>query len=185
MTGRDAGPRRRVELDAEAALAAGDLRRAAAIVERAKGSELGDERAGMLALIHTLTPAILWPVSPDAMPTLRRLAALSLLWGEDGPAHRAVPDGFWTGIHLDPVTAARMLIFAAYHRVRLETWRELDRPGRRQYRVDPIDDPDHCAACRALAARPPVLRLEDIPELPHPGCTSPMGCRCAVRRERR
>lgn len=178
--------RRQAEVDTEAALAAGELGRAAQIAMQARGwGELGEDGARALELIHTLTPAILWPVSPDAMPILRRLAAMSFLWGEDGPAERAIPDGFWTGIHLDPLTAARMLLFAAYHRVRLENWRMLDMPGRRQYRVDAIDDPDNCAACRALAARPPVLRLEDIPELPHPGCTSPRGCRCGPRRERR
>ncbi len=139
----------------------------------------------MLQLIYELTPAILWPVSPDAMPTLRRLAALSFLLGEDRPAERIVPEGFGTGIHLDPVTAARMLIFAAYQRVRVEAWTSLDGGRlRRRYPIHAVGDQDTCAACRDFAARPAATTLQEIPEIPHPQCTSPMGCRCYVARER-
>lgn len=34
---------------------------------------------------------------------------------------------------------------------------------------------DSCPYCKAMAG---VYELDDVPELPHEGCSHPLGCRC-------
>lgn len=130
----------------------------------------------LLSLIHQLRPGILSGVPEQNWATIRRLAALSALWGSDRLAAQGIPGGYSTEIHLEPLAAARMLLFAASDRLRRLGMQRL--PG--QFAVSVVGDGNTCETCAMLASLP-AMSLEDVPELPHPGCTSPIGCRCLVR----
>jgi hypothetical protein len=129
-----------------------------------------DQAAALLADVIELyqaRPTILHGITEDMLETLRPAAAMMMLWGENR-LHQKIE----TGIHLPGDVVARMLIFSVNAARSLSQMRStgiLNQVG-----ICAIDD--SCNECRerALHRYPPT----NVPELPHPACTHPMGCRC-------
>jgi hypothetical protein len=122
----------------------------------------------------TSHPGILRSVGPEAMQQLRTAAILRELFGDE--VAPLLPTGFAAPSHLDDETAARMLLFYAWEQARRRQHREVAA-------VFPFaevrcaGDGSSCEPCRRLAGS---YALSAVPELPHPACTSPLGCRCST-----
>lgn len=125
-----------------------------------------------LRVISKGTPQILRNIEPSILGTLRLAAGAMFLWGGN-TATPWLPDGFATGTHLDADTAARMLLFHASHVRQIEEYGEL---GVLTVEITPVSDDRTCAPCQAIQGR--SFQLAAAPELPYPGCTSEIGCRC-------
>lgn len=130
----------------------------------------------LLVLRHVFasTPAILRTVDADVLPHLRLAAGMMHLWG-DSKGRKWVGAIRRTGGHLDPSTAARMLVFAGLHRAALESYRVA---GVRKIQVLAANDADVCPECRRQSEV--AYDMDDCPEIPIPGCTSSRGCRCST-----
>lgn len=115
-------------------------------------------------------PAILAKVPPERFAVLQEVAAMAALFGTN-TTRRDFPEDFDTGMHLAPDVAARMLIFHASAQRDLENFR---RAGFKFVKTMPA--PDSCPHCVALSKK--RFPLAKAPDLPHPGCTHEMGCRC-------
>jgi hypothetical protein len=111
---------------------------------------------------------------PDSdFQDLRLAAGMMYLWGTN-QASQWLPAGFETGKPMDADAAARMLGFHANHQRRLADYR-----GHvKTVQILGANDRLTCPACKKLANR--KYRLDDVPELPCPDCTSEMGCRCMI-----
>lgn len=132
---------------------------------------LGDVRD--LRTIFSARPGILAGLPEDAWESLRVAAGMMLLWGKNR-ATEWLPANF-VGIERfdDDDTAARMLVFYARSQRDLEAYRQA---GVTKVRVLGCDD--SCSACRRLMSG--TYALANVPELPHPGCTHEIGCRCTL-----
>jgi hypothetical protein len=134
----------------------------------------GADPAGVvpdLAAIFAGVPKILSRAGAEELEVLRVAAASSLLWG-DRSEDRWLPEGFVSASGFDNDVAVRMYVFYARHVSEIERMRGIVRT----VKLSPVDDHATCDACRALEGR--TFALRNAPELPHPACTSPMGCRC-------
>ena len=129
----------------------------------------------VLETIYSRVPGILKGLNPTALPALRTGAAMSYLWGT-GRAKPWMPADLVTGCRLDAETCARMFIFLGYSR------RTLDEFFEKSYGVvhgaEILAAPDACPTCAALNGV--RFRPGEVPEIPHPECTSTKGCRCAL-----
>ncbi|MBO6940925.1 MAG: SAP domain-containing protein [Deltaproteobacteria bacterium] len=132
-----------------------------------------DEQLVVLQLLAAAQPAILHTVARESMGTLRLAAALTHFFGRAG--RESVPAGFAAGSHLDDETAVRMMSFHINHLRRRETYLSI---RVEQVSVSSCDDERTCEACKALDGR--SFSGKAIPEMPHPHCTSPSGCRCTI-----
>jgi hypothetical protein len=133
-----------------------------------------------LKIILETTPRIVGRhVGSDRLPPLRLAAAMMYLWGAR-TCFPWLPKPYETGSDMDPDTAARMLLFHASHHESLANYRKLASEGLtpKWYEVLRVSDPTCCECCRALPKR--FYSLKGIPELPHPNCTAPLGCRCTL-----
>ena len=134
-----------------------------------------DDQVWVLRSIFSCRPKILAGLRKEAWTPLRMAAAQSALWGTQ--TSRWAPKNIETGIHLDPATAARMILFWVYNQRQLEILRGFPDPVT-AVQIVSIQDGNTCLACRELHGR--EYRLARVPELPYPNCTSRMGCRCMI-----
>lgn len=130
-----------------------------------------------MGFLASARPRLLWFLSDDEVRWVKWAAAHDLLWGE---TKVAVPDELNCG-HLEDADAlVRMMVFATYHLERTALAPDLPRRERGTiWQVRAVGDHQGCDACN----RRHLTRgtLDELGELPHPGCTSPIGCRCLVR----
>lgn len=124
--------------------------------------------------IMECSPAILKGIPDEEFSILRAIAAMQILTGEND-TKAWLPAGLNGHPILSSEIAVRMIIFAGSHRMRLEQMRN---SGIKEVAIDHLDD-DSCEACQSLGETKFVLAA--APELPHPGCTSGLGCRCGYR----
>src|SRR5690606_14448950 len=80
-------------------------------------------QVAMLDTVFSSKPKILGDVDDEELGHLRIAAGMSLLWGTNRVKSEWLSQGFSTRLHFDNSTAARMLIFHAYHRRNLEQYR--------------------------------------------------------------
>jgi SPP1 gp7 family putative phage head morphogenesis protein len=128
----------------------------------------------ILTAIFDRTPALLAGVDTQILRQLRLAAAMQQLWGT-GSARKWLPDDCDTGMHLDADTAARMLVFHAFHLENVASYR---RAGFETVEVSGVDDSRSCPQCRQIHGK--IFALADAPEMPYAKCTCEMGCRCMV-----
>jgi len=127
--------------------------------------------------IFSNVPGILRGVEPSALDTLRFAAAMMLLWGSGKPRRSWIARDFATGTRFTGDQAARMLLFAGFHARNIEQLRDFARfGGNPRARIMTVGN--GCDSCRQLSQQ--TYALASIPELPHPNCTFPGGCRCSV-----
>ncbi|MBI1318325.1 MAG: hypothetical protein GC168_05145 [Candidatus Hydrogenedens sp.] len=126
-----------------------------------------------LKSIYGRPPKILKSVPDERLGVLRIAAAEMVLWGTNYPSE-TIPEGFETGNHMDPASAARMFIFFAGFQ---EDIRQLKQCNVRT--VEVLGGGEHsCAACNKIAGR--KYPINEVPEIPHADCTMDCGCRCCV-----
>lgn len=129
-----------------------------------------------LKTIFSSKPGILMCLADSEWEPLRVATGMMLLWGVNR-SRDWLPEGFVGVERFDSDVAARMLLFFAYTRKTVETFKK----GKfKNARVIGCGD-GSCPACKRIANK--VYPLEAFPELPHPGCTSENGCRCALLAE--
>lgn len=128
--------------------------------------------------IARVRPGILKDLPAGSWPHVRAAAQMMELLGTNS-ARKWIPAGVPSSPRFNIDVAARMLLFAVVQRERVELFRRM---ARSRFRVSVIGDDRSCPACFALANQ--VFGPNDLPEVPHPACTSPMGCRCSVLGER-
>jgi hypothetical protein len=117
--------------------------------------------------VYRVNPKILRGVSDDVLESLRPRAAMMLLWGES--RLRQTPE---TGSRFSGDVAARMLIFAVLARRNLDQMRASGIARG----IEILSAEDSCDQCKRLSNRQYPFRR--VPELPYPGCTHAVGCRC-------
>lgn len=129
--------------------------------------------AAMLNTIFSGKPKILGELDDEQLAHLRIAAGMSLLWGTSRTKSGWLPEGFSTGLHFNNATAARMLVFYAYHRRNLEQYRGYTKT------VEIVTlEGSSCDACKQLTGK--KYRLDRAPDLPYEKCTHEMGCRCRI-----
>lgn len=126
----------------------------------------------VLRTIFSAKPGILSDVMPDALPILRIAAGMMSLWGVN-QAHQWLPEGFNSGSRLDDDTSARMLVFAGCQQRDLSSYKVAGVKS-----VEILGSGESCPAC--LKSSKKRYSLKNCPELPNPGCTHEMGCRCTT-----
>ncbi len=132
----------------------------------------------ILAVIFEGKPKILDGLPEEERGPLRVAAAMMYLWGKNDLTMGWLPDGFSTNLRFDNNTAARMILFHAQHQVQL---REYQQESSIIKGVMIQCAKDSCPTCRKHQGKMYRLtRLDRIPELPIPGCTHEMGCRCTL-----
>ncbi|MCB9613504.1 MAG: SAP domain-containing protein [Sandaracinus sp.] len=130
------------------------------------------EQTEFLQAVAVARPGILRSIADAQLPQLRMATALTHLFGR--AARDALPTGFAAGSHLDDEAAARMMTFYVGRERERQQHAEADFFSR--VKILTCDDERTCAACKKLAKR--TYARTDVPELPFPACTSPIGCRC-------
>jgi len=132
---------------------------------------IGERMADRAAAILRATPGILREVPEHELERLRPVAAMLELTGES----RSKP---WLPVdlvghpRLDTETVVRMIHFHGSNTARLQGLREA---GYKQVDVMTCGSAS-CPACQAMDGK--TFTIDRVPELPHPGCTHEMGCRC-------
>lgn len=132
----------------------------------------GDSEVEALQVIFGETPSILDSIDKIRLENLRLAAGMMQLWGTNSAQPWLVED-FETGTHLNKDAAARMLIFYASH---LRDMKQYKEAGVKTVRISGVDDTNICAACRKINRI--KYKINNVPELPNPQCTSDIGCRC-------
>lgn len=122
--------------------------------------------------ISEMKPAILGELSDDQWRTLRIRAGMMEASGSNRVPRRFSLPRFKIGA-MDEDAAARMIVFSVAEGRNRREWSKL-----RIQRVEISVAEDSCAACRALQGE--TFAIAGAPEIPHPGCTHAMGCRCAT-----
>lgn len=133
-----------------------------------------DSEIKALKTIFDKKPRILDNIDNDRLEKLRVAAGMMKLWGTNTTASW-LPKDFITGIHLDGDSAARMLVFYAYHLRNIEHYKEA---CVRTLEVMSVGDSCTCSACQGISGK--KYKLEDIPELPYSKCMCEIGCRCTT-----
>ena len=118
-------------------------------------------------------PGILAGVHEDALENLRIAAGMSLLL-LDYHLIEWLPEGFSTGLAFSNDTAIAML--CGYVRIerQLADYRKME--FIKHLRISGGNPEKSCDVCKALLGR--VWVIDEVPELPHPQCTSDSGCHC-------
>lgn len=116
------------------------------------------------------SPGILREVPEHELAQLRPVAAMLHLTGESR-AKPWLPPDLVGHPRLDIETVVRMLLFHGSNTATLEGLRE---HGCKKVEVS--GSGDSCPACLPMDGK--KFALSKAPELPHPGCTHVMGCRC-------
>lgn len=130
---------------------------------------------GQLKIIFETKPKILDGLADAEWEPLRITVGMMALWGT-GSAKAWFPASFVGVVKFDAETAARMLLFASNHKLRLAEYRQLSDKGARIKGFQVSVTTDSCQTCKKMAGK--RYGLNDLPELPHAECTHPYGCRC-------
>lgn len=128
-----------------------------------------DRDVAIVRNVFECKAGIISAVPDEAMPTIRIAAAMTYLWGT-GRSDPWIPEGFTVEHRLDLPTTIRMQYFHAVHAYNIADLKRFATRG------EILSTEGSCEYCRAFAKR--KIPLAQFPELPHPGCTSDLGCRC-------
>lgn len=134
-----------------------------------------------LTLIWDNVPGILRGVRDEALHPLRMGAGMMCLWGSRRRAWLA--KDLDTGTRFSADNAARMFTFYAMRQGQLMEYRKFPSIAaayaKRRFSVASVPDHLRCSECARLSTL--TFGFDDIPELPHVDCVSPLGCRCIER----
>jgi hypothetical protein len=147
------------------------------------GPEPQPSHSALTRQIYFLEHRMLEGLSPETVDWLKRYAAEQHLWGafwrlspDEVPAgvqaELAVP-GVMDGTEGAFWKAQQMALYVDNQ----ETWRRC-KGGDHVRRIEIVGANDEytCEECRKQLGK--EFLVARVPELPHPGCTSPRGCRC-------
>ncbi len=128
-----------------------------------------------LQLIFETKPKILDSLAEAEWEPLSVAVSMMALWGT-GSAKAWLPATFVGVAKFDADTAARMLLFASNHKLRLAEYRQLSGGSLRIRSFHLSMSTDSCQECKKMGGK--HYSLNDLPELPYAECTHPYGCRC-------
>ena len=126
----------------------------------------------VLSTIFAGRPKILASLSDAQLDPLRIAAGMMHLWGAN-ECKRWLPPNFKVYRFADNATAARMLLFYAWHTVNLAQYRNWG-----VTEVEVLGADNSCDACKRISGK--RFKIEQVPELPYEHCTHELGCRCRV-----
>ncbi len=130
--------------------------------------------ATTLKAICSGKPKILSRLSDLQIHILAIGAAMMELWGTSS-CDKWLPPDLHIDLHMDNSAAARMILFFAQNRFKIDDYR---RSGVVEYvEVSGAGDLSCCDACRKILRK---YKFDDVPEIPHIDCTNPVGCRCCI-----
>jgi len=129
----------------------------------------------VLKSIFSAKPRILGRLPDESWQLLRLGAAQMHLWGIN-KTKELFPADFRAHDQMDNDTSARMILFYAINHQRVEEW--LRTGYVKTIKVSAVLDERSCKVCQEADGK--RYRVYNAPELPHPGCTSEMGCRCML-----
>lgn len=119
-------------------------------------------------------PGFLAGIDEVSLQEIRIVAAMNILWMESDPYRYASENlRLNNGLALDKI--CQMLNNYVFHQYQVQEILR-DRKNYRGVEIHTADD--SCSHCRKLNNK--IFDLDHIPELPHPGCTHKMGCRCTM-----
>jgi hypothetical protein len=167
---------------ASAALASGDYERAWNIAHPGESENLrATYFASLMGWLGAARPRLLGFLTDDEVRWVKWAVGQRFLWGKERveiPAAVAINCG-----HLEDLEAVERMMRAAVHYQRDTAPSRvvsLFHPPRDIWELHAAPDDHGCAVCRGRKRMRGTLA--QIGELPHPGCTSPVGCRCRVER---
>ena len=126
--------------------------------------------AEIVKQIFNRKPEILSKLEDVNLEPLQIGAAMMEIWGES-TATKWLPTNFKTGLLMDNVTSARMLIFNA---TSINNLRQYEESGIKF--VEVLGAPNSCQFCKEIAGK--RFTIGEAPTLPNPNCTHELGCRC-------
>jgi hypothetical protein len=147
------------------------------------GPEPQPSHSALTRQIFFLEHRMLEGLSPETVDWLKRYAAEQHLWGaywqlspDEVPASvqtELAQPGVTEGIEAAYWKAYQMGLYVDNQ----ETWRRC-KGGDHVRRIEIVgpDDQYTCTECKKVLGK--EFLVARVPELPHPGCTSPRGCRC-------
>jgi len=125
----------------------------------------------VLKIIFASNPKILKNLNKEWLEHLRLAAGMRLLG--QVVTKDVIPPNLETGLVLDGIAAASMILRHAQNQERLAQLRELEG---KLVEILGCDDGCICEACEEIAGK--KFKIDEVPELPYEKCTEEMGCRC-------
>jgi hypothetical protein len=132
------------------------------------------ENVQLLQKLFEKTPALLAAIDDKTLGALRPPAGMAFLWCRDSAAAWISGD-LNVDAPFDAETVCMMLRSHARYLMDVEKYRDSKHNA---FRIWTQNDDGTCSACRSLHGE--IYALDNLPELPHPACTSASGCRCGV-----
>jgi hypothetical protein len=147
------------------------------------GPEPQPSHSALTRQIFFLEHRMLDGLSPETVDWLKRYAAEQHLWGAYWqPSPDEVPASVQAELAQPGVMEGTEAAYWKAYQMGLyvdnqETWRRC-KGGDHVRRIEIVgpDDQYTCAECKKVLGK--EFLVARVPELPHPGCTSPRGCRC-------
>jgi hypothetical protein len=127
----------------------------------------------ILEMMFSSNPKILRNLNIGCLEHLRLAAGVMHLWGKGDVKKGLLPPNLGTGLVMNGISAARMIVFHARNQVHLAQCRDL---GGKSVEISTANDGVTCEACQKIGER--KYRIDKVPELPYEKCTSDTGCRC-------
>ena len=119
------------------------------------------------------TPTILSALKSEDLKVLRVIASMQILWGIDSTS-KWIPDGFKTSYENIQIPVNYILVNS---KIKNTIAQHKKYSKRIEINFD-SGDIDSCNLCLALDEK--KFNIEEVPELPIPGCTSFTGCKCTI-----
>ena len=126
-----------------------------------------------LKFILTSQPKILSGISPQNLKAFQVAACMKVLWGAERVEER-LPETFSSPFKSNSIPVNYLLRHAVFQRD-LSNARKYTKQVKIDFRSGDIDS---CELCLKLDGK--IFQINEVPELPIPGCTSETGCMCNI-----
>lgn len=128
----------------------------------------------ILQIMFSSNPKILRNLNIGCLEHLRLAAGVMYLWGARDVKKDLLPADLETGLVMNGISAARMIMYHARNQVRLAQYREW---GCKSVEILTGNDVWTCEACKKIGDK--KYKIDKVPELPYEKCTCDVGCRCS------
>jgi SAP domain len=128
----------------------------------------------ILDIMFSSKPKILKDLSVSRIEHLRLAAGMMYLWGTRDVKKDLLPPNLATGLPMNSMSAARMILFHARNQGHLAQYREW---GCKSVEILTGNDVWTCEACKKIGDK--KYKIDKVPELPYEKCTCDVGCRCS------
>lgn len=126
-----------------------------------------------LNFILTSQPKVLTGISPQNLKAVQIAACMKVLWKAQR-VEEWLPETFSSPFKSNSIPVNYLLRHAVFQRVLSNA-----RKYTKQVKIDFLSgDIDSCELCLRLNGK--IFKINEVPELPIPGCTSETGCMCNI-----